>query len=375
MENARRNGAYGVVHSFGVRPQDGSVPYAGLIDVKGVLYGTTIVGGDEYDGGVVFAIAPLPTTPSGTDAILHGFGSFHDGANPYAGLVDVKGTLYGTTTAGGANLVGTVFAIAPSGAETVLHSFEGSGDGSSPYGGLVDVSGMLYGTTLDGGAHNQGTVFTITPSGAETVLYSFGGGSGDGGLPYSGLTDVNGTLYGTTYQGGAYNEGTVFTITPSGAESVVHSFGGGSGDGAGPQAGVIEMNGTLYGTTYSGGLFNNGTVFAITPSGAETVLHSFGNCCLYGTLAVPDGANPYAGLVGLKGVLYGTTANGGLRTNGGTVFAITPSGAETVLHYFRSSPDGYRPYGTLIDLQGTLYGTTAGGGASGDGTIFALTPP
>jgi uncharacterized repeat protein (TIGR03803 family) len=145
--------------------------------------------------------------------VLHSFGSSGDGANPYAGLVNVKGTFYGTTLSGGANNEGTVFSITPSGTEAVLHSFGGSGDAYSPYAGLVNAKGILYGTTFYGGANGQGTVFSITLSGRETLLYSFQGGSGGGYHPYAGLVSVKGTLYGTTYYGGADGDGTVFSLS------------------------------------------------------------------------------------------------------------------------------------------------------------------
>jgi uncharacterized repeat protein (TIGR03803 family) len=145
----------------------------------------------------------------------------------------------------------------------VLHSFGGSGDGKLPYAGVISVKDRLYGTTLEGGANSDGAVFKITRSGAETVLHSFGG-SGDGVNPLAGLISVKNTLYGTTYSGGADLLGTVFSIKPSGAETVLYSFKGGSEDGNYPYAGVISVNGTLYGTTYSGGANASGTVFALT---------------------------------------------------------------------------------------------------------------
>jgi uncharacterized repeat protein (TIGR03803 family) len=296
-------------------------------------------------------------------------GGSGDGADPYAGLINFNGTLYGTTYDGGANDYGTVFSITRSGTETLLHGFKGgSGDGAHPYAGLVNVKGRLYGTTYDGGAKNHGTVFSITPSGTETVLYSFKGGSRDGANPYAGLVNVKGTLYGTTHSGGANAGGTVFSITPSGTETVLHSFGG-SGDGEYPFADLFNVSGMLYGTTmdggaYGSGSYGSGTVFAITTSGTETVLHSFGSS--------GDGANPYAGLVNVKGTFYGTTLSGGAN-NEGTVFSITPSGTEAVLHSFGGSGDAYSPYAGLVNAKGILYGTTFYGGANGQGTVFSIT--
>jgi uncharacterized repeat protein (TIGR03803 family) len=131
-----------------------------------------------------------------------------DGADPGAGLLNVNGTLYGTTTGGGkycrgSDGCGTVFSITTSGKETVLHSFGGTGDSGYPKAGLLNVNGTLYGTTAGGGANGSGTVFSITTSGAETVLYSFKGGK-DGKAPSAGLLNVKGTLYGSTEVGGQF---------------------------------------------------------------------------------------------------------------------------------------------------------------------------
>jgi uncharacterized repeat protein (TIGR03803 family) len=207
------------------------------------------------------------------------------------------------------------------------------------------------------------------------VLHHFGGTTYDGTVPYAGLINVKDTLYGTTYYGGANSFGTVFSLTPSGTETVLHSFAGHeNGDGLEPEAGLISVKGTLYGTTYGGGTYYYGTVFKITRGGTETVLHSFGGS--------GDGTYPYAGMINVKGTLYGTTVAGGpstcryyTLTGCGTVFSITPSGTERVLHSFAGgSGDGANPYAGLINVKGTFYGTTAGGGANDDGIVFSLKP-
>lgn len=311
------SGTETVLHSFdGV---DGKYPYAGLINVRGALYGTTYQGGqgDGSGSGTVFSI-----TPSGTETVLHRFGSTtYDGDLPYAGLLNVKGTLYGTTYYGGAYTIGIVYSITPSGTEKVLYSFCGFNcyDGLEPQASLIDVKGTLYGTTSGGGAIGYGTVYKITRGGKESVLHSFGG-SGDGTYPYAGMINVKGTLYGTTVAGGSSSCryytltgcGTVFSITPSGTERLLHSFAGGSADGANPVAGLLNVNGTLYGTTKEGGAYGYGAIFKITARGKETVLHSFAG-------GSGDGANPYAGLLKVKSGFYGTTAGGGAN-NDGTVF-------------------------------------------------------
>jgi uncharacterized repeat protein (TIGR03803 family) len=379
---------YKVVYSFGGTP-NGDSPTASLIDVNGTLYGTT-EGGGTSGLGTVFSI-----TAGGTEKVLHSFGTGSDGSSPHASLINVKGTLYGTTVAGGTNGAGTVFSITRGGTEKVLYSFRGGhggSDGADPAASLIEVKGTLYGTTAFGGVYSSyncyygcGTVFTITPSGTETVLHSFGNGT-DGAQPVASLIEINGTLYGTTLYGGADGQGTVFTITPSGTETALHSFSNGT-DGAQPAASLIEVKGTLYGTTESGGangcngLGKCGTVFSIMPSGTERVLHSFAGGS--------DGASPLASLMNVKGRLYGTTAYGGTNQHhcgsscysaGGTIFSITPRGTEKVLHSFANGSDGNDPGANLTDLGGTLYGTTELGGGSGCqsadgcGTVFAFKP-
>lgn len=344
-------------------PPDGWDPYAGLTNVGGILYGTTNRGGTN-NYGIVFKI-----TTSGTERVLYSFAGGSDGSDPYAGLTNVNGTLYGTTYDGGTNGDGAVFKITKSGKETVLHSFAGGSDGAHPYAGLTNVGGTLFGTTNRGGTSGDGTVFKITTSGVESVLHNFASGT-DGSEPYAGLINVRGALYGTTQFGGTSgNVGTVFKITTSGTEHVLHDFGADS-DGSEPYGGLINVNGTLYGTTYSGGVSGDGTVFKITKSGKETVLYSFA-----GGL---DGAQPYAGLTSMNGMLYGTTYQGGVsgQIGYGTVFKITTSGVESVLYRFQVNgdpSDGAYPAAGLSDVGGTLYGTTTEYGQASCGTVFSLT--
>jgi uncharacterized repeat protein (TIGR03803 family) len=366
-----------VVHSFG-NGTDGELLRAGLIDVKGTMYGTTYAGGaNGY--GAVFSLNPK----SGAETVLYSFqNNGSDGQSPKAGLIDVQGTLYGTTLAGGSQGVGTVFSVDPAtGAEKIVYSFQNSGsDGQSPVAGLIDVNGTLYGATEFGGAAGLGTLFAINlTTGAESVVHVFGGGS-DGREPVAGLVNVSGTLYGTTLSGGASGGGTVFSFDPStGTETAVYAFCSQQSctDGENPYAGVIDVSGTLYGTTSVGGAncadFGGcGTVYALAPAtGKETVLHSFGN----GT----DGTYPIGGVTVIKGDLYGTTPEGGAYcTSGGcgTVYSLKlKSGAEKVLHSFGNGTDGAIPDAGMINVKGTLYGTTYSGGAYGYGTVFALSKP
>jgi uncharacterized repeat protein (TIGR03803 family) len=167
--------------------------------------------GGTWRKGTVFT-----STPSGTESVLYDFKLSHDGAHSTAPLINVKGTLYGDTFYGGRDTKGTIFSVTTGGTETVLHYFSEveHHDGWHPVGNLLDVNGTLYGTTEYGGTIGYGTIFSITTSGKETVLHSFTGKPGDGANPQAGLVDVNGTLYGTTSSGGANGYGTVFSITP-----------------------------------------------------------------------------------------------------------------------------------------------------------------
>jgi uncharacterized repeat protein (TIGR03803 family) len=210
-----------VLYSF-MGKNDGSGPYSGVAqDTKGNLYGTTYPS-DAYNGGVAYELT-LGNAGKWKEQVLHAFGSGKDGSNPYAGvIVDTKGNLFGTTINGGANgFGGIVYELSRTGpttwTEAILHSFGGSGDGSQPYGGLIaDSSRNLYGTTLFGGTYNSGTIFELTPKPGnvwkERVLYSFTG-KADGQYPSPGLLlDSAGNLFGTTSNGGAHGAGVVFEL-------------------------------------------------------------------------------------------------------------------------------------------------------------------
>jgi uncharacterized repeat protein (TIGR03803 family) len=281
---------------------------------------------------------------------LYRFKGTPDGANPSSSLLDVGGTLYGTTVYGGLSNYGTIFKVSKSGAESVLLNCNLQ-NGSRPSGGLIYVNGLLYGTTWAGGANDYGTVFKITPSGKETVLHRFDSNGSDGYEPSAGLVYVDGTLYGTTSIGGVSgSEGTVFKITPSGTETVLHSFNLNNKDGREPTAGLTYFDGALYGTTLFGGGPDLGTVYKITLSGTEAVLYGFrGQQYLDGMLAA-------SGLINVNGALYGTTVQGGSECPGangcGTVYKVTPSGVESVV-YSWTCPG-------LVDTQLSLSKTGAG---------------
>jgi len=304
---------------------DGSGPSGVLLPHSGKLYGLTEYGGPKGDG-TVFIVGP-----TGGERVIYGFKGGSDGAAPIlGGLLASGSTFYGLTSAGGDSTCqingnvgcGIVFSLTPSGTETVLHRFSGKPDGAYPVGSLINVAGTLYGTTSAGGRYDAGCVFEISTGGSERVLYSFKGFP-DGELPYAGVTDVGGTLYGTTALGGAYDDsGTVYSLAASGAEKVLHSFTG-YPDGAVPYSALTAVGGVLYGTTEFGGkrlqrcigngVIGCGVVFSVTTSGDEHVVYRFkGN---------PDGSMPWAALISAKGELYGSTIAGGAH-NKGSLYAL-----------------------------------------------------
>jgi uncharacterized repeat protein (TIGR03803 family) len=369
------NSGYRILFSFYAFPKPGNepgafFPIAGLTQVNDELYGTTSeslgtgVPGSAYSGGTIFSI-----TPAGVERVAYAFkGADGDCGFPAAGLLENDHTLYGTTEYGGYYALGGVFKLLPSGAERVLHSFIGGADGANPLAGVIEVNGALYGTTEFGGAYSRGTVFRVTTYGKEDVLYSFGKSTEDGRYPAASLIEVDGKLYGTTQSGGTSNDGTIFSIALPGAERVLYSFRNGA-DGARPVASLVRMGNALYGTTQDGGAYGSGTVFSLTLAGVEKVLHSFGG-------TGDDGRAPVAALIAIGNTLYGTTSLGGTYMHdiggGGTVFSVSATGAEKVLHSFGTAKDGFSPLAPLLALDDTLYGTTQRGGTDGGGTVFAL---
>jgi uncharacterized repeat protein (TIGR03803 family) len=323
-----RVGACGYGTVFSVNPQgkehalycfkgapDGAEPVGSLLAVGGSLYGTTFNGGTHGLGSV------FKVDTSGKEHVIYSFAGGKDGTNPGAGLVELGGKLYGTTLDNGGSEqgTGTVFEVSTGGVEHVLYTFKGfPEDGETPYASLVPLNGSLYGTTQGGGGGRFGTVFVVDTAGHERLLYSFKN-AGDGALPIGSLLAVHGVLYGTT----SASPGTIFKITTSGTESTLYTFAGSPSDGSGPHSGLTEMDGVLYGTTEFGGTGGLGTIFSTTAAGKEQILYSF-----KGT--PKDGANPFGNLTALDGVLYGTTVNGGVKVNGlnhpdaGSVFKIAP---------------------------------------------------
>ena len=336
---------------------------------------------------VVFLALAMPLAEAQTYTVLYSFTGLKDGGEPYGGLrLDPAGNLYGTTLYGGTHPCidlgcGVVFKLDTTGKETVLFNFNGGASGARTVAGLIrDSQGNLYGTTDVGGDNRCcGTVFKLDTAGTYTVLRSFKSHP-DASRPLAPLLrDAAGNLYGTTWLGGLYDNGAVFKVDTSGNETVLYSFTGKT-DGMWPLAGLIrDDSGNLYGTTELGGNLHGGcgslgcgVVFKVDPTGTETVLYSF--------TGGADGAEPVAPLLRDKaGNFYGTAGFGGDLTCSapygcGVVFKLDVTGKQTVLYAFKGSPtDGNEPHGGVIhDAAGNFYGTTYRGGAYGFGTVFKL---
>jgi uncharacterized repeat protein (TIGR03803 family) len=340
---------------------NGANPLSDLVsDAAGDLFGVTYGGGADNDG-TVFEIAKstggLTTMASFTGA---------NGAEPWGVTSDAAGDLFGTTAYGGADGDGAVFEIAKStGQLTTLATFTGA-NGENPYGTVIsDAAGDLFGTTAHGGAGGEGTVFEIAKSTGElTTLATFTGANG--ATPAGSLTiDAEGDLFGTTANNGAGGDGTVFEIAKSTGElTTLANFTG--SNGGSPERGLtIDAAGDLFGTTFRGGADNDGTVFEIVKStGALITLATFTGA---------NGASPLSDLViDAAGDLFGTTEVGG-ADNGGTAFEIAKStGLLSTLATFTGASGEELDGGLTINSAGDLFGTTFYGVANDDGTVFEL---
>lgn len=353
-----------------------------IIDSEGNLYGTSLAGG-TFGLGTVYEV-----TKTGKLSVLHSFkGSPTDGRGgqyipaPLDGLArDTAGNLYGTTLEGGNSNkssscspagCGVVFKVAPSGTETILYNFPAY---AQPSNVILDSEGNLYGTTAYGGIGNGGTGYgTVYEIKDETfsVLYDFCAASGceDGSIPFSGLVrDSAGDLYGTTIDGGAAGQGTVFKLTPSGIETVLHSFPESPSDGISPEGNLKQdSKGNLYGVTQQGDSGNGGVLYEQPENGAEeTILYDF---CTAGCAAsAPVGPVQ----IDKSGNFYGSGSGFDKQGNGTPViWEVNSARQETVLYtfpYVENNTVG----GLIIDSEGNLYGT-ADGGTTGSGSVFKLT--
>lgn len=369
------NGALSTLFSFD--GTNGAAPLAPLFQASdGLLYGTTAQGGSA-NAGTLFRM-----TLAGTPSNLHVFAG-PEGANLWAGVVQgADGNLYGAARNGGGNAFGNLFKATTNGTVATLYSFAHGSDGGFPIAALAPgTNGNFYGTTETGGSNGKGNIFKVTPAGAFTLLYSFTGGT-DGYSPAGALVRASdGNFYGATKHStlmGFEFYGTFFRVTPAGAFSTVYTLNGATGDGFYPYAGLVEaVDGNFYGTTHDGGAYGKGTLFRLTPNGGYTVLLSFDGFAV--------GANPESALIeGSEGSLYGTTTTGG--TGGaGTIFRLAFTSAPQILTQplgqtvsvgaavqFRVSVFGAPPLSFAWQKNGT--NLVDGGNASGASTrILTLT--
>jgi uncharacterized repeat protein (TIGR03803 family) len=304
-----------------------------------------------------------------------------DGKTPVSRLVDVNGELYGTASAGGLRLLGTLFRVSTSGSFTTLHTFcqeKQCPDGARPGNYLArGPLGAVYGVTTSGGVADGGIIFRFSERGGFSAVHKFCSEArcADGEQPVSVLFDGKGNLIGTAAAGGSHGGGTAFTIDSGGKFHVLYNFCSKAGctDGASPGALVRGRDGNFYGTTLAGGKNHAGTVFRMTPTGTVTVLYSF---C--GAAKCPDGEQPNPILVeGRNGDFYGTTAQKGANSSG-TIFAISPAGILRTLYSFCAKSDcsdgATSIDGLVLAKDGSFYGAASAGGRFYNGVVFHLTP-
>jgi uncharacterized repeat protein (TIGR03803 family) len=343
------------IYAFGSMPKDGAYPSAPLISAKGVLYGTTALGGPD-NGGTVYTIDPA----TGAEAVVSNL----IGGEAFAPVTFYKHNLFGTTTGGD-----TIFSIdIKTKHVTNLHNFPDGGDEQPAQpNGLTEFGGMLFGTTVYGGHLGCGYVFRFDPNGKMfSRLHTFTCGV-DGIYPDGSLVVYTGLLYGVTERGGPAQSGTIFSIDPAtGTKKTLYSLDCAS-DGCFP-TGIVFYKGVMLGSALNGGASDSGTLFTFDPATLQ-----------YTTFfAFPGGAGgcePIGAPVVYKGKLYGV-ASGCINTNKyGVLYEVSlKTGTERVLHSFTNGLDGGSPDAGLLLYQGALYGTTSYGGADTNGTVFRYAP-
>ncbi|HWA91983.1 MAG TPA: choice-of-anchor tandem repeat GloVer-containing protein [Rhizomicrobium sp.] len=426
---------YKTLYSFcsgGGNCLDGDIPNAIVMDAAGDIYGTTQLGGKHAHSGVVYALVPNADKSAWTYQLLHSFCPVHGcptGYSPRGKLVIARdGSLYGTTTVGGANFEkdwsGTIFKVTPNADRsqwdaTALYDFCSKlrcRDGATPYAGLTYVGqasgalynghAALYGVAQIGGKGSQhfggyarGAAFELhTKNGqlVERVIHDFCDDEGctDGGAPIGGLlAGADGTLYGGAEGGiGINGSGIVYSLSHTVGSAfpytILYNFCTTTGcpDGAFPNGDFIfDGSGNVLGTTGGGGTSafcpfasqGCGTLFTLTPSGVSSALTTLHTFCQQANCA--DGATPQSNLVlDGSGNLFGAAAYGGNTnaTNGpGVAFEL--NGSYSLIHEFcqqTDCTDGRSPYGMTMDADGNLFGVTGLGGAFGHGSVFELSP-
>lgn len=355
---------------------DANAPMTGLVSAGGVLYGTTYQGGANNLGAV------YSVTTGGVEKVVHSFAGGADGQNPDAPLTNVNGTLYGTTYQSGAEH-GTIFTIDPSGGYHIVYNFGvKAGDCVEPDTAMIyaPAKNALYGVGYSGGATGEGCIFKLSLAGKkpkESVVYSFTGAS-DSSTQASAPVLYKSALYLTTPGGGSNGHGAIIKVTLTGKESLLYSFKD-DPDGAEPLASLTLVNGAFYGTTGGGGqgacdgYAGCGTIFKMMPNGKEKVLYRFTD-----VVSKIDGTGPQAAMIAVGNTLYGTTPQcSGNACGAGAIFSVTTTGHEHVVYNFGVNPSvspGYpeNPYAPVMDLNGTLYGTTDESAKTGLGTVYAI---
>jgi uncharacterized repeat protein (TIGR03803 family) len=318
---------------------------------------------------LAFAALGVSSASAQTYSDIHDFAAATLSSPLYTGILAQgrDGNLYGTAPSGGTLGFGGVFKITPTGAYSVIYNFDGTAHGKTPRSGLtLGTDGSFYGTTWQGGVSNYGTIFKITSTGTLTVLHNFS--YSDGGNPYSlPIQGSDGNFYGATEAGGT-GAGTVYKITSSGTFTSLHSFS--FSECATPVAPLIQgTDGNFYGVCESGGVAGgDGSVIKITSAGVVTVMYSFD---------FTHGSHPNGPLVeGTDGNFYGTTSGGG-SLDGGVVFKLTPAKVLAVLYNFNAKPGSVD--GSVVDAgviqatDGNFYGVTDAGGTNGFGTVYKVT--
>jgi uncharacterized repeat protein (TIGR03803 family) len=356
--------SFTVLKSFNASSGDGDQPDCSLVLSNGVLYGSTMLEGD-VGYGTLFS---LHTEGSDYTELSDLRAGSLAGSNPAGDGVISGSKLYGMTAQGGSAGYGVIFSMGVDGSSyAVLHSFLGNAsDGRGTTGNLIVSGNTLYGMTSAAGAHGNGTIFSIGMDGSNyTVLYSFVGDATDGGNPNGSLVISGTTLYGMALGGGAHGNGTIFSISTTGAHfTLLYSFAGNATDGASPEGSLILSGNILYGMANYAGSGANGSVFSIHTDGTLfTELHGF--------TGGADGGAPSGSLVLSGNTLYGMTPHDG--NSDGTIFSVNTDGTGyEVLYHFTGGYDGSNPLGSLLISGHTLYGTANSGGGGGSGAIFSI---
>jgi uncharacterized repeat protein (TIGR03803 family) len=378
--------AYQVLHRFGETSGDGWDPTGSLTASGTLIVGTTGQGGAAPYSGTLFTI----DTATAAYGLAHSFGSSTEGESPSGPLTLLGGFFYGTADYGGAMSEGAVFRIRPDGSgHSLLHSFSGPpADGAYPAGSLVAVGASLYGMTLEGGGANLGVIYKVAYNGSSyQVLHSFSGGTGDGAVPRGALTEVGGVLYGMTWKGGALDMGTVFRVNPDGSSfALVHSFETpmSAGWDRGPRSypsWLAHDSGSLYGFTEGGGDDGAGSIFAVNTDGSGfRLVHSFD---LVTGVGYQLGSHPRGALTVVNGVLFGTIEGWDYGWGGWSPHVLIRINLDgtgmAVVHQFGSWGDGWQPGGSLVESGGVLYGALQIGPSVGPapgamGSLFAVNP-